>query len=162
MTMIVDILKTLKLFIVLFMLVVFSGCDDNTTNSTVSNNSSIEIFNIASKKVACYGTGSYSCLVVNGETFYDNIDGFNFQQGYKYVIKVEKKEKQKPIPADGSKYTYKLVEIVSKAADIPKGCVSWFDGCNVCIISDEKPAACTKKYCPPEFTKEPECLKFGD
>ena len=45
---------------------------------------------------------------------------------------------------------------------IPENCVSWFDGCNNCMVSNGKAAACTKKYCPPEAMEEPKCLKYED
>ena len=52
------------------------------------------------------------------------------------------------------------VEAVSKTPDIPKDCISWFDGCNICTVKDGRLGACTRKYCPPEAVQEPECLKY--
>ena len=43
--------------------------------------------------------------------------------------------------------------------EIPEDCVSWFDGCNTCMIGKNGVPACTRKFCPPEMMQVPECLK---
>jgi hypothetical protein len=48
--MVADSLKTFRLFIVMLVLTVLAGCDDSSSNNKISDNSSIDIFNIASKK----------------------------------------------------------------------------------------------------------------
>lgn len=47
------------------------------------------------------------------EFFYSEIEGFNYEAGYRYVLKVSR-TKRKNIPADASAYIYKLVKIVKK------------------------------------------------
>lgn len=47
------------------------------------------------------------------------------------------------------------------SADIPEGCVSWFDGCNNCSVGEEgTPMACTMMFC--ETPAEPYCLQYED
>ena len=36
-------------------------------------------------------------------------------------------------------------------------CISWFDGCNNCLVKDGKVLGCTKKQC--FVMEEPKCLK---
>jgi hypothetical protein len=43
---------------------------------------------------------------------------------------------------------------------IPEDCISWFDGCNNCMVSDGELGGCTKKYCEPDMIEEPRCLEF--
>jgi len=43
---------------------------------------------------------------------------------------------------------------------IPEGCISWFDGCNTCIILNGQIAGCTKMYC--EQMLEPKCKQWQE
>ena len=43
---------------------------------------------------------------------------------------------------------------------IPKGCVSWYDGCNTCSVKDGKADICTQLACIRQA--EPKCLKFAE
>ena len=45
---------------------------------------------------------------------------------------------------------------------IPSDCVSWFDGCNNCRVSDDGTLACTLMYCDEEMLSEPECKLYED
>ena len=67
----------------------------------------------------CVGLFQRKCLEVNGELFYDEIEGFNHEEGYTYRLKIERYDAfpgQKEPPQDASKYGYRLIEVVSKAA----------------------------------------------
>ncbi len=70
-------------------------------------------FRVAPEKKECVGVGPMECLVVNGEYFYDTIQGFDFEEGYEYDLLVERTERAS-VPADANKYVYTLVEQVSK------------------------------------------------
>ena len=48
-----------------------------------------------------------------GAFFYDEIAGFQYEEGYVYTLKVRVVYVENP-PADGSSGSYALVEIVSK------------------------------------------------
>ena len=45
--------------------------------------------------------------------FYDQIEGFNYEEGYEYEIVVEVTKVENP-PADASSLKYTLIEVVSK------------------------------------------------
>nr|WP_317207113.1 DUF4377 domain-containing protein [Chryseobacterium arthrosphaerae] len=47
------------------------------------------------------------------ENFYSNIEGFTYEPGYEYVLKVKTEKIANP-PADASSIKYTLVEQVSK------------------------------------------------
>lgn len=41
---------------------------------------------------------------------------------------------------------------------IPQDCISWFDGCNNCVVENGKTTACTLMAC--ETMQEPKCNEF--
>lgn len=75
---------------------------------------------VASEKRTAMGVGPMEVLQVKeGDAtewsfFYSNIEGFNFEEGYEYVLEVKKEKKEQPIPADASSIKYILVKEVSK------------------------------------------------
>ena len=75
----------------------------------------IVTMNVESETQPCTGVGPTDCMVINGEYFYSSIEGFEFEPGYEYELKVRKIERENP-PADASAYEYRLVKIVSKTA----------------------------------------------
>ena len=50
--------------------------------------------------------------------------------------------------------------ILKKETTIPRACVSWFDGCNNCMVNNGKLGDCTKMYC---FTNQddPHCMSYS-
>lgn len=65
----------------------------------------------------CVGSAPMMCLVVDGDLFYDDIEGFEHEAGYRYRLRMERYDRwpgQAP-PADASKYGYRLIEVVEKA-----------------------------------------------
>jgi heat shock protein HslJ len=78
-----------------------------------SAQSEVEVFTVASEKVECVGVGPMECLVVNGEYFYDEIQGFEYEPGYQYTLQVERTEREN-VPADASAYEYSLIEVMAK------------------------------------------------
>jgi hypothetical protein len=73
----------------------------------------MELF-VGPKKIDCVGVAPQKCLVANNKTWYDPIEGFEYEEGYTYLLKVKKGLRKEPIPADVSKYTYTLKKIISK------------------------------------------------
>jgi hypothetical protein len=74
----------------------------------------------------CEGEGPMKCLQVRESEsdpwtlFYSRIDGFDYEEGYAYELRVEVLPDPRP-PADGSSRRYRLVEVVSKhKVDAPK------------------------------------------
>lgn len=85
-----------------------------------------EVWWINSAKVDCTGVGPMSCFQIQKgsqidpaqwELFYDEIEGFAYEPGSIYQIKVQVDPKQEPIPADAGAFSYKLVEILSQEPD---------------------------------------------
>jgi len=81
---------------------------------------------INSAKLPCSGVGPMSCLQIQEgdeiqegkwKNFYSNIEGFDYQPGNIYQIKVSMVKLPDPIPADASSLGYKLVEIISQEPD---------------------------------------------
>jgi len=101
---------------------------DEAINGNIANtkeNENVLTFNIASEKTDCVGSIPMKCLVVNGEYFYDSIEGFVFEDGHKYELLVERKER-KNVPADANKYTYTLIKEVNKTAASPLRSNGWY------------------------------------
>jgi len=74
-----------------------------------------ETFTIGAERVDCVGVAPQKCLIVNGEYFYDDIKGFEYEEGYEYILTVNKEKAfDGEVPADASIYKYTLVEVVSK------------------------------------------------
>lgn len=75
---------------------------------------------VKESKVHCTGVGPMACLQVKTAKekewtyFYNNIEGFDFEPGYRYKLKVEKTKHEGNLPADASAYTYKLKKVVYK------------------------------------------------
>ena len=112
-------MKKIILVITLLSILVLAGCQKeiSTVDPIVDDNEgSLETFVIDSELVDCVGVGPMKCMVVNGNNFYDKIEGFEFEPGFEYTLKVSVTEKSEPIPADSSKYEYTLVEVVEKNA----------------------------------------------
>ncbi|GAB4163471.1 MAG: hypothetical protein Fur0021_38610 [Candidatus Promineifilaceae bacterium] len=76
---------------------------------------------VAAETAECVGVAPQTCLLVrtdpNGEweMFYDTIEGFNYEAGYAYELRVNKIQVENP-PADASAVKYELLEMVSKTA----------------------------------------------
>ena len=54
----------------------------------------------------------------NYQLFYNHIDGFDFEPGFKYTLRV-KVEEVASVPADASSLSYTLLEVISKDAVNP-------------------------------------------
>lgn len=78
-----------------------------------------KIFIVASNTVDCTGIAPMKCLQVkekesdNWGNFYSNIEGFTFEPGFEYVLRVRTEKSTNP-PMDGSSIKYTLVKQVSK------------------------------------------------
>ncbi len=71
---------------------------------------------VGSELEDCEGPPSMKCLVVNGELFYNTIEGFDYEEGYYYRITIERQDLYpggEP-PEGTSRYRYRLVEIMHK------------------------------------------------
>ena len=64
----------------------------------------------------CYGVGLQSCMVVDGDFFYDGIEGFAYEPGYDYRLRIGKYDPWgggEP-PQDAGRYAYRLLEQLEK------------------------------------------------
>lgn len=119
-------MKYLLLFI--FPFIIANSCGDSTKQSimTSENNTTQTIF-INSFKKECIGVGPMECMLIQRsdsidpdawEFFYDEIDGFDFEPGYIYKLKL-KLDYLNPenIPTDASSIKYTLIEVLEKNID---------------------------------------------
>lgn len=85
-----------------------------TTDTTPKN--TIQTFTVGPEKKDCDGEGINKCLVVNGELFYAEIEGFDFEKGKTQKIRVRqilKYENPDEAPADAGLYTYQMIGVIS-------------------------------------------------
>ena len=86
-----------------------------TNNNFVSRDSVITIYHY---KVPCAGENTQWCFLIkiNGgeqQNYYGEIQGLNYEWGYRYTIGAEKIQLTNP-PADASSFAYKLKKILKK------------------------------------------------
>ena len=119
------------LTISVILLLVLSSCGvlitDRKEVENLSKKDSLETIFINSFKKSCVGVGPMSCLLVQKndaldhnawENFYNEIDGFDFEPGYIYKLKIRTEALDaKNVPADASSIKYSLVEILDKWVD---------------------------------------------
>ncbi|HAJ34226.1 MAG TPA: heat-shock protein [Chloroflexi bacterium] len=90
--------------------------DTRTSNAPVD-----KTLYIGPELVDCVGVGPMQCMMVKEnpddeyQLFYSEIEGFTFEPGYTYVVRV-RVEPVANAPADASNLKYTLIEIVSKEA----------------------------------------------
>ncbi|MDR2221610.1 MAG: DUF4377 domain-containing protein [Flavobacteriaceae bacterium] len=91
----------------------------NSAHATSAKKGATVIFTIASKRVDCTGVAPMKCLLVkegkaNEWSFmYQGIEGFEYQEGFEYVIEVNRTKIANP-PADHSSVHYTLIKVISK------------------------------------------------
>ncbi len=71
--------------------------------------SKVTRFSIAGATESCQGVGPMRCLVVNGELFYGEIEGYSHVEGTAAEICVEEVKREEPVPADAASITYRRV-----------------------------------------------------
>ena len=79
---------------------------------------------VAPERRPCTGVAPMECLQVRESAdrpwqyFYSEIEGFTFEPGYRYELRVREEKVANP-PADGSSLRWTLVKVVSKQAAPP-------------------------------------------
>jgi hypothetical protein len=74
---------------------------------------------VAAHRVACTGVARMQCLRVRVAPdtswlfFYQEIEGFTFEDGYRWRLEVERRQIPNP-PEDGSSLSYKLVRVLTR------------------------------------------------
>jgi len=95
------------LFISLLILIAAKSCDETK-----------HIY-VADYLVDCTDVSPQKCMLIKEKIvdewtiFYDQIEGFNYEEGYEYLLNVKIKTIKNP-PADGSNLKYTLVEVFEK------------------------------------------------
>lgn len=107
--------KTIWLLTLLALVLTLWACKSNAVEKTIWVNSA---------KVDCVGVGPMKCYQVKeSETdawsyFYQEIDGFEFEPGFIYQLKVNVTQlSAQEVAADQSTLEYALIEVMSKEAD---------------------------------------------
>lgn len=126
--------KKTSVTIILFVLVALlvSGCSpiapgivpsSSPSTGEAATGEEITLF-VGPEMADCVGVGPMRCLQVkleqDGESqnFYNQIDGFTFEPGNSYELRVLRTQVKNP-PADASSLAYSLIEIVSQEAVAP-------------------------------------------
>ncbi|EEZ85899.1 DUF4377 domain-containing protein [Vibrio owensii] len=103
----------LKRYVVLpMMAAALFGCAQHESDDTAK----VMTVNVGPELVDCVGVGPMKCMVVDGNYFYDQIDGFEFESGSEYTLKIKRTQRFTPenAPADASLYRYELIEVLEK------------------------------------------------
>ena len=115
---------------------------------------SVRTVAVGPARVECYGIhGPWECTVVDGEHFFEEIDGFEHEPGYEYRLRIERYNLwggREP-PQDAPSHGYRLLEVISKtpaSGTIEEARVApakvqcpLFDTVTVCLLIDGRPFA---------------------
>jgi heat shock protein HslJ len=78
---------------------------------------------VGPRQVDCVGVAPQKCLLVkenpddDWSMYYDRIEGFDYEPGYEYELRIVEEEVENP-PADASSIRWTLVEVVSKTRSL--------------------------------------------
>ena len=113
-------LTKFTLSMTLILLILSIGCSrDEIIKDIPSTDENIETLIIGPYTETCFGAFEQQCyLEFNEESqewefFYESIQGFDFEPGYIYRLKVRLEEREEGIQ-DVGRYAYHLVEVLSK------------------------------------------------
>lgn len=105
--------------LVVMILGLFAGSGNALTNAAREKSEMMETLYINSELVDCEGVGPQKCMQMRRapdeewELFYNQIEGFTFEPGFTYELRV-RVTPAADVPADASSLQYKLVEVVAK------------------------------------------------
>lgn len=97
-----------------------------TLFSCTNTQENVYTYWVNSYKVNCEGVGDMNCLLVQKAeitepgkwiNFYSKIEGFEYEPGYIYKLKVREVPVENP-PADASSIKYELVKVLEKKEDL--------------------------------------------
>ena len=114
-------MNILKSLIFITALCSLSACNSFDVNL---NQQHSEIWWVGAQTRECYGMVPQQCLLVkkkvDGEwnNFYDQIEGFTYQKGFEYKVRVAVTPIEQPM-ADGSDRRYTLLDVLSKVSAEP-------------------------------------------
>lgn len=99
-------------------------CVAGACQSATEPRERVRTYEVAAATAPCVALAPTQCLQVRTppdtawQLFYGAIDGFAYEPGFRYVLRVAERPIANP-PADGSSVAYRLVAIVSKRRDEP-------------------------------------------
>lgn len=108
----------LRILLAAALVVVAAACDP------VASDRRVQDILVAPELQPCYGVGPQLCMYVRPygspiwEYFHGEIEGFVFEPGFEYLIRVERTILKNP-PADGSIFRYRLIDIIRKTPAPP-------------------------------------------
>ena len=100
---------------VLIPALVLAGCGGSTGPGEVPYVEIVEV-TVGPTLAKCYGVGPRSCMVVDGGLFYDGIEGFDYEVGYDYRLRIGRYDPwggREP-PQDAGAYAYRLLAQLEK------------------------------------------------
>lgn len=109
----------MRRLLLLLALVLLPACEGTTTSTLLPTPEDELTLYVASYTRTCMGMYEMECMLIKEEpdeewgNFYSQIEGFAYEPGYEYVLRVAVTEVPNP-PADGASRTYRLVQLVSK------------------------------------------------
>ncbi len=110
------VMKTFTLIFPVVLLLSITQCKPMSDSGSAADE---KTFIVASQTVDCTGVAPMKCLQVKEKqsdswgNFYSNIEGFTYEPGFEYVLKV-KTEKIANTPADASSVKYTMIKQISK------------------------------------------------
>jgi len=75
------------------------------------------VVTVGPELVDCVGEGPMKCMVVDDQLFYDQIIGFDYEEGYTYTLHITKEDMTSPhnaLPTGTTNYSYTLIEEIAK------------------------------------------------
>ena len=108
-------MRILSLVPLFLLTLVFSNCD-RSTDPVGPRFLETRVVTVAPTLARCYGVGTQSCMVVDGSLFYNAIEGFEYEAGYNYRLRIGKYDPWdggEP-PQDAGRYAYRLLEQLEK------------------------------------------------
>ena len=103
----------------LLLVLVFTGCDGSKDPVGPIEPEYIEtrVVTVGPTLTRCYGVGEQSCMIVDGGLFYDAIEGFEYEAGYNYRLRIGKYDPWNggEPPQDAGRYAYRLLEQLEKS-----------------------------------------------
>jgi hypothetical protein len=100
------------------------SADDPTPPAGATEPAKVETLFVRDQRVACEAEGPRECLQVRSSeseqwrNLFASIEGFDYEPGYGYELRVEVTPIANP-PADAASLKYKLKEVVSKTKTAP-------------------------------------------
>lgn len=111
--------KPFLLVVIVLMGILMTACALGTAATPNETNDNIVTMFVGPEKADCVGVAPMECLQVKyseneaWQFFYSNIEGFTYEPGYLYELRVRQEAIANP-PADGSSIRWVLVEEVNK------------------------------------------------